>query len=82
MGLLKRENLSHHSVAGVFSIDLKADEPAVHLLARELGVPARFYPSAELAEETDRLTKKSEIVFKETGCYGVAEAAALRPREG
>ena len=25
----------------------------------------------------DRLSEKSEIVFNEVGCYGVAEAAAL-----
>ena len=77
--LLERENLSKKSVAGVFSIDLKSDEPAVHIVARELGVAARFYDASQLSAETERLSVKSEIVFKETGCYGVAEAAALVP---
>lgn len=77
--LLERENLSEKSVAGVFSIDLKADEPALHVVANKLGVAARFYDASQLSAKTDRLTVKSEIVFKETGCYGVAEAAALVP---
>ena len=34
--------LAPEAVAGVFSIDLKSDEPAVHALAESLGVPARF----------------------------------------
>ena len=77
--LLKREGISKKSVAGIFSIDLKADEPAVHEVAKTLGVSARFYDASKLSQETDRLSVKSEIVFKETGCYGVAEAAALLP---
>ena len=76
---MKREGISKKSVAGIFSIDLKADEPAVHEVAKTLGVSARFYDASKLSQETDRLSVKSEIVFKETGCYGVAEAAALLP---
>ena len=37
------------NVAAVASIDLKADEPALHDLAREFGWAIRFYPAAELA---------------------------------
>ena len=33
------------------SIDLKADEPAIHALAARLGVPARFFPAATLEAE-------------------------------
>jgi cobalt-precorrin 5A hydrolase/precorrin-3B C17-methyltransferase len=64
-------------VAGLFSIDLKADEPAVHALAEHLGVQPRFFTAAELAEQTPRLANPSPAVFRETGCYGVAEGAAL-----
>jgi cobalt-precorrin 5A hydrolase/precorrin-3B C17-methyltransferase len=46
-------------------------------LAAELGVPARFFSAAELERETPRLKNPSDIVFKETGCHGVAEGAAL-----
>jgi cobalt-precorrin 5A hydrolase/precorrin-3B C17-methyltransferase len=65
------------SLACVVSIDLKADEPAVHALAAHFGVPARFFPAARLIEETPRLATPSEAVFRETGCWGVAEGAAL-----
>ena len=65
--------LARASVACVVSLDLKADEPAVHAL----GLPARFFPAARLVEETERLSTRSELVFRETGCWGVAEGAAL-----
>jgi cobalt-precorrin 5A hydrolase/precorrin-3B C17-methyltransferase len=61
----------------IVSLDLKSDEPAVHALAGRLGIPARFFTAAELHAETPRLATPSEAVFRETGCYGVAEGAAL-----
>ncbi|PKU21753.1 precorrin-3B C(17)-methyltransferase [Telmatospirillum siberiense] len=74
---LAEAGLSRHSVACVVSLDLKADEPAVQALARELDVPARFFTAAELEAQASRLTQPSEVVFAETGCHGVAEGAAL-----
>ena len=74
---LAEAGLAEKAVACVASIDLKADEPAVHALATALDVPARFLGADRLLEETDRLTARSEIVFRETGCWGVAEGAAL-----
>jgi cobalt-precorrin 5A hydrolase/precorrin-3B C17-methyltransferase len=64
-------------IAAVHSLDLKADEAAVHALARHLGVPARFHPAAELEAERARMATPSEVVFAETGTHGVAEGAAL-----
>ena len=74
---LDAAGLAPDAVAGVFSIDLKADEPAVHLLAESLGVPARFLPAATLEAEAPRLRNPSALVFREVGCHGVAEGAAL-----
>ncbi len=65
------------SVACVASIALKAAEPAVHGLAEAFGVPARFFAAEELLAETPRLANPSATVFRATGCYGVAEGAAL-----
>ena len=76
-GCLAEHGLARASVAVVASLDLKAAEPAVHALAAELGVPARFFPAERLLEETSRLANPSELVFRETGCWGVAEGAAL-----
>ena len=65
------------SVALVASIDLKADEAAVLEVAKDLGVPARFFSAVVLEAETPRLKNPSEVVFREVGCHGVAEGAAL-----
>jgi cobalamin biosynthesis protein CbiG len=40
-----------------------------------------FYPAAVLLRYTNRLSRISELVYRETGCYGVAEAAALSHAE-
>jgi cobalt-precorrin 5A hydrolase / precorrin-3B C17-methyltransferase len=74
---LADEGLTTRSIACVVSIDLKADEDAVHGLAAHLGVEARFYSAEELEQEAGRLVNPSDIVFHETGCHGVAEGAAL-----
>lgn len=74
---LSREQLSSNAISCVASIDLKADEAAVHALASQLGVPARFFSPQALERERPRLQNPSRIVFLETGCHGVAEGAAL-----
>ena len=76
--------LSPRSLAGVFSVDVKADEPAVHALAETLGLPARFFDPPTLEALTPRLASPSATVFREVGCHGVSEAAALAAagREG
>ena len=77
-----RATMTHHglapeAVACVASLDLKADEPAVTAIAEALAVPARFFSAAELEAERPRLANPSDIVFREVGCHGVAEGAAL-----
>lgn len=69
--------LAAGAIAAVASIDLKMDEPAVLRLAERLGVPARFFPAERLLKETPRLRSPSATTFRATGCYGVAEGAAL-----
>ena len=59
------------------SIDVKMDEPAVHAAAQALEAPARFFDAATLEAETPRLATPSAAVFREVGCHGVAEGAAL-----
>jgi cobalt-precorrin 5A hydrolase/precorrin-3B C17-methyltransferase len=75
--VLANAGIGSGAVAGVFSLDLKADEPAVIALARNLGVPLRLFDAATLEAEAPRLANPSEIVFAEVGCHGVAEGAAL-----
>jgi cobalt-precorrin 5A hydrolase/precorrin-3B C17-methyltransferase len=74
---LAEASIAPGAVAGLFSLDLKMDEPAVLAVAERLGAPARFFAAAELEAETPRLANPSERVFREVGCHGVAEGAAL-----
>jgi cobalt-precorrin 5A hydrolase/precorrin-3B C17-methyltransferase len=74
---LADNGLAEAAVAAVVSLDLKADEPALHGVAEAFGVAARFFAAARLEAETPRLANPSELVFREVGCHGVAEAAAL-----
>ena len=53
------------------------DEAAVHALGAHLGRPVRFFNAARLEEETPRLCTPSAVVFREVGCHGVSEGAAL-----
>mgnify|MGYP003314318354 FL=1 len=80
---LKKNMIAPESVAVVVSIDLKSDEPAIHALTEKLvdkpgeSSPARFFDAAALEEQTPKLRNPSKAVFKEVGCHGVAEGAAL-----
>jgi cobalt-precorrin 5A hydrolase / precorrin-3B C17-methyltransferase len=74
---LARAGLAPGAVAAIVSIDLKADEPGIQALAAALEVPARFFPAERLLAETARLTLRSQAAFRATGCWGVAEGAAL-----
>jgi cobalt-precorrin 5A hydrolase/precorrin-3B C17-methyltransferase len=69
--------LAPGAVAGIASLDLKSDEEAVLESAERMGLPARFFSAAELESEAPRLANPSETVFREVGCHGVAEGAAL-----
>jgi cobalt-precorrin 5A hydrolase len=59
------------------SIDLKADEVGLLELSSRIQLPLQTYPAKSLRKVEDQLSVKSDIVFKEVGCFGVAEAAAL-----
>lgn len=79
---LAEAGLARDAVALVASIDVKADETAVHAAADSLGVAARFFDAATLEAETPRLATPSDVVFAEVGCHGVAEGAALAAAGG
>ena len=74
---LAEAGISKLAVACVASIDLKADERAMHYVAAQLGVPFRLFSATELEAEASRLANPSDVVFAEVGCHGVAEGAAL-----
>lgn len=74
---LAEARIAPKALKAVFTIDLKADEPAVLALARHLDVPLRLFTAVELDAETPRSKTPSDVVFAEVGTHGVAENAAL-----
>ncbi len=74
---LRDAGLAPGAVACVASLDLKADEPAMLVLAESLDAPFVAFDAARLEREAPRLATPSEAVFAEVGCHGVAEGAAL-----
>ena len=75
--VLEEANVAPGALAAVATVDLKADEPAILELSRQLGAPLRCFTPAELEAETKRTATPSEAVFAEIGSHGVAENAAL-----
>ncbi len=76
---LEMENagLSQESLVAIGSIDIKVDETAMRGLSDALDIPFKVFTAEELNIYKDKLPNPSDIVFKETGCYGVAEGSAL-----
>ncbi|MDR6291388.1 cobalt-precorrin 5A hydrolase/precorrin-3B C17-methyltransferase [Inquilinus ginsengisoli] len=74
---LAEAGLALEAVAALVTVDLKADEAGLQAAAQALGLPLRVFDPATLEAETPRLANPSEVVFREIGCHGVAEAAAL-----
>ncbi|MCK5917393.1 MAG: cobalamin biosynthesis protein [Cocleimonas sp.] len=64
-------------IVAIASLDLKQKEPALVALSHRLGLPFICYSAERLNTVANKLSYKSEIVYREVGCYGVAEAAAL-----
>lgn len=73
--VLEELNLSFLSIRCIATIDIKAEEPGLKAFCATHGFTMRTYRSDELnrIEGLDR----SEMVFKATGAYAVAEPAAL-----
>ncbi|MDR0208873.1 MAG: cobalamin biosynthesis protein [Pseudomonas putida] len=69
--------LSVDQLRGLASIDLKMDEPGLHLLAERLGVPLVMFATTHLQTFEPQLSHRSAVAYAHSGCWGVAESAAL-----
>lgn len=74
---LQAQRIDLRSITALASIDLKRDEPGLIELAEQLGLPLTVFSSEQLSAYEARLSHQSQIAFERTGCYGVAESAAL-----
>lgn len=75
--VLAAHQLQAAQVLALASIDLKRNEPGLLQLAEQLELPLTCFSSSQLAPYALRLSHRSQIAFERTGCYGVAESAAL-----
>ena len=74
---LRECRLELRDIAALASIDGKADEAGLLELGYALGLRVEFFSAMELAAYEPQLSYRSDIAFERTGCYGVAESAAL-----
>ena len=74
---LQAHQIELREIKALASIDLKREEPALIELAEQLALPLMYFSSEQLAGYELQLSHHSDIAFERTGCYGVAESAAL-----
>lgn len=74
---LADKGLSIDQIKSISSIDIKADEKNLILLAEKLEKPFITWNKAALRTVETQLSTRSEYIFKTVGVYGVAESAAL-----
>ena len=74
---LQGHGLELQDLSALASIDLKRNEPGLLELARRLRLPLTVFSAQQLTSHEAQLTHRSLTAFEHTGCYGVAESAAL-----
>jgi len=74
---LAEGGIERHRITALASIDRKQDEPGLLALAQALNLPLQCFSAAQLAAYEGRLSHRSAVAFAHTGCYGIAESAAL-----
>lgn len=82
LAVLLRQTLAEHALPlsalrGIASIAPKAREPGLLALAERLGLPLVCFDATQLLGFKPLLSQRSPIAFAQTGCWGVAESAAL-----
>jgi cobalt-precorrin 5A hydrolase len=75
MDVLKRNNISIHSIRAVGSIDIKKEEKGLLEFCERYGLPVTFFTKEELERIPGEFTY-SEAVFRNAGVGNVCERAA------
>lgn len=74
---LADKGLSIDQIKSISSIDIKADEKNLMLLAERLKKPFITWDKTVLRTVESQLSVRSDYIFNTVGVYGVAESAAL-----
>ena len=75
MNTLQQYHLSVKAIAGIATIDIKADEAGILQLCQELNLPLKTFDADTLKQIS--VPTPSEVVEREVGTPSVAEAAAI-----
>ena len=74
---LSQAGIALSAIRALASIDLTRHEPGLLQLATELNLELELFSAAQMAEFSPRLSHRSATAFAQTGCFGIAESAAL-----
>jgi len=74
---LKQAGIALNTIRALASIELKQHEPGLLQLAQQLQLPFRVFSAQQLSVHAAQLSHRSNLSLAHTGCYGVAESAAL-----
>jgi cobalt-precorrin 5A hydrolase len=74
---LRECQLEPGDIAALASIDSRAGEAGLLELGQAMGLTVGFFSAGDLGVYESQLSYRSDIAFERTGCYGVAESAAL-----
>lgn len=78
---LTSTGLELSDVRALASLDIKQNEPGMMQLAAHLNVPLAVFRADQLMAYEPCLSHRSAIAFEHSGCWGVAESAALAQAE-
>jgi precorrin-3B C17-methyltransferase len=79
---LQASGLARASLRRMASIDLKADEPGLTALAKELGLPLVFFGREEIGRLENDVPTPSDAVAQHVGVKSVCEATAILGSQG
>lgn len=79
---LNQTQISVAEIQGIYSIDIKHDEPAIIAWAQQHQKPFHTFSVDQLKQVESQLLQYSDYVYKTVGVYGVAESAALFAAQG
>ena len=78
---LGKAGLALSAISALASVETKQHEPGLLHVAAQLKLGLEVFSAEQLAPYASRLSHHSTIAFEHTGCFGVAESAALARAE-
>ncbi|MFK7607303.1 MULTISPECIES: cobalamin biosynthesis protein [unclassified Pseudomonas] len=74
---LANAGIAVSAISALASIYTKQHEPGLLQVATQLNISFEVFSAEQLAPFSSKLSHHSTVAFEHTGCFGVAESAAL-----